>query len=357
VSGLQFSEIGSLQKEKEIVMPTLASEKRIDVPRPFDDPDDRSIIYGYSRVSTGKQQKDGLSLESQEIQMKKFFEATFQESGARWGGVFMDGGISGKMPFNERPAGKKLYERLRPGDHVIMTRLDRGFRNFRDCINVTTSWLDRGVNIHLLDLGMSTNTVTGRFIHRIFAALAEMMREIIVENITAGIRRKIEKYGSHDGRFGMGWKNVGTRTHPKRAEFVEERKQMALICHLKEDHGLSYISIVELFRHYGFTAPGGSLWSIVRIFNAYKKYINEGWTTPTCEWPPPPDYVPPKRSKGRRNKEIRKYNRPSDSCLAIQVKDSTIPSRVTRLQSPEKVLSLLPPLLGHPSPAKPCEQP
>ena len=74
------------------------------------------MIYGYGRVSTKGQAKDGNSLEAQERLIK--------EHGAEV--IYMDSFTGTKMT---RPEFDKLLEELKAGDTLVVAKLDRFARS------------------------------------------------------------------------------------------------------------------------------------------------------------------------------------------------------------------------------------
>ena len=74
------------------------------------------MIYGYARVSTKGQAKDGNSLEAQERALK--------EAGANE--IYIDAFTGTKT---DRPEFDKLMERIEEGDTLIVTKLDRFARS------------------------------------------------------------------------------------------------------------------------------------------------------------------------------------------------------------------------------------
>jgi DNA invertase Pin-like site-specific DNA recombinase len=59
------------------------------------------------------------------------------------------------VPIAERPAGGRLFAKLKKGDIVIAPKLDRLFRSALDALQVVEDLKKRGVSLHLLDLGGS----------------------------------------------------------------------------------------------------------------------------------------------------------------------------------------------------------
>jgi Resolvase, N terminal domain len=66
-------------------------------------------------------------------------------------GFYIDPAVTGKKPMFERGAGKELIAEVRPGDIVIVARLDRLARSFIDFVNILESVLrtPRCVPAHL----------------------------------------------------------------------------------------------------------------------------------------------------------------------------------------------------------------
>ncbi len=129
--------------------------------------------YGYARVSTKGQARDGNSLESQEKALK--------EAGAEK--IYMDAFTGTKA---HRPELDKLIKVLSDGDMLIVTKLDRIARSTIQGIELIESLLNKGVVVHVLNIGIMDNTPTGRLIRNIFLAFAEFERDMIVERTQEG---------------------------------------------------------------------------------------------------------------------------------------------------------------------------
>jgi putative DNA-invertase from lambdoid prophage Rac len=137
-------------------------------------------IYGYCRVSTLKQANEGESLDVQRRQIEGYADM----HGLTLADVLIEEGVSGSVPVEERPIGGQLFAKLQRGDIVIAAKLDRLFRSALDALKVVESLRDRGVKLHLLDLG---GDIAGNGISKLFltiaAAFAEAERDRIRERI------------------------------------------------------------------------------------------------------------------------------------------------------------------------------
>src|SRR3974390_1775697 len=89
-------------------------------------------VLGYVRVSSDAQAEQGQSLEVQQRQL----EGWAMQRGAALEAVHVEAGVSGAIPFHERPEGGKLWAELRKGDVLVASKLDRVFRSAADCLAV-----------------------------------------------------------------------------------------------------------------------------------------------------------------------------------------------------------------------------
>lgn len=131
------------------------------------------MIYGYARVSTKGQAKDGNSLDAQ--------ERTLRENGAQE--IYKDSFTGTKA---HRPELDKLLEVIGDGDTLIITKLDRMARSATQGIELINKLLDRGVKVHILNMGIMDNTPSGKLIRTVMLAFAEFERDMIVERTTEG---------------------------------------------------------------------------------------------------------------------------------------------------------------------------
>ena len=129
--------------------------------------------YGYERVSTKGQAKDGNSLEAQEKQLR--------ENGAE---VIYRESYTGTK--KHRPELDKLMSVLQEGDTLIVTKLDRIARSTRDGIDIIEELMNKGVTIHILNMGKFDASPVGKLMRTIFFAFAEFERDMIVERTNEG---------------------------------------------------------------------------------------------------------------------------------------------------------------------------
>ena len=145
------------------------------------------MTYGYARVSTKGQAKDGNSLESQSLLLR--------EAGADK--IFYDSFTGRKM---ERPEFNKLLSVLHEGDKLIVTKLDRFARSAVQGSQMIEELIAKGVTVHVLNIGIMDNTPTGKLIRNIMLSFAEFERDMIVERTQEGKAIAREKGIRVDGR-------------------------------------------------------------------------------------------------------------------------------------------------------------
>lgn len=130
------------------------------------------MIWGYGRVSTSKQTRNN-SLDEQ-IKLLK-------DAGAEK--IVTDGYSGTKM---DRPNFTKLINSLKSGDKLIVTKLDRFARTAIEGSKVVRDLVDKGVTVHILNMGIADNTPTGKLLVTIMLSFAEFERDMIVERTQSG---------------------------------------------------------------------------------------------------------------------------------------------------------------------------
>ena len=145
------------------------------------------MIYGYARVSTKGQARDGNSIEGQTKALK--------EAGAEQ--IFCDSFTGTKI---DRPEFDKLKNLLLPGDKLIVTKLDRFARSASQGSELIETLISAGITVHILNLGVMDNTPTGKLIRTIMLGFAEFERDMIVQRTQEGKEIARTKGVRVDGR-------------------------------------------------------------------------------------------------------------------------------------------------------------
>lgn len=100
---------------------------------------------------------------------------------------------------SDRPQLAAALDYVRPGDTLLVWRLDRLGRSLKHLVETVTSLNERGVGFKSVTESIDTTTSTGKLVFHIFAALAEFERDLIVDRTKAGLAAARER-GSKPGR-------------------------------------------------------------------------------------------------------------------------------------------------------------
>ena len=143
--------------------------------------------YGYGRVSSKGQELSGNSLEDQENKLR---DAGCNEIVLEvYTGTTMD-----------RPEFTKLMGKLKPGDTLIVTKLDRFARTASAGVETIKGLMANGIAVHVLNMGLVEDTPTGRLILNVLSAFAEFERDNIVERLNEG--KSVAKANNPDYKEG-----------------------------------------------------------------------------------------------------------------------------------------------------------
>ncbi len=145
------------------------------------------MIYGYARVSTKGQAKDGNSLEAQESELNK--------AGAEK--IYTDA-YTGTQ--THRPELDKLIGVLQDGDTIVVTKLDRIARSLRQGIDLIDSLVEKGVSVNVLNMGKIDDTPTGKLIRNVMLSFAEFERDMIMQRTAEGKAIARQQPGYKEGR-------------------------------------------------------------------------------------------------------------------------------------------------------------
>ncbi len=134
-------------------------------------------IFGYGRVSTKEQNNGNQRLEIEAAGFKVDY----------W---FEDHGVSGKTHATQRPQFTTLLDRIRTGETLVVTKLDRLGRDAEDVLSTVRSLGDRGVEVVVLQLGkLDLGSPAGKMMMTMLAAVAAMERDLLIERTQAGLAR------------------------------------------------------------------------------------------------------------------------------------------------------------------------
>ena len=81
----------------------------------------------------------------------------------------------------DRPTLTQVLDQLRPGDTLVVWKLDRLGRWLRHLVDTVTGLADRGIGFRSLQEAIDTTTPGGKLVFHVFAALAEFEPDLIRE--------------------------------------------------------------------------------------------------------------------------------------------------------------------------------
>ncbi|CAA0116781.1 Transposon gamma-delta resolvase [Halioglobus japonicus] len=138
--------------------------------------------FGYARVST-----DGQDLHTQRNRL--------QEAGADEVLAEKRSGTS----MDKRPELARLLDKLRDGDVVLATKLDRVARSLRDLLNIIKAIEDKGASLRILDQALDTGQAQSKMMIQLLGVFAEFERDLINARTAEG-RQRAQEAGVRFGR-------------------------------------------------------------------------------------------------------------------------------------------------------------
>ena len=115
--------------------------------------------YGYARVSTVSQDLESQLQSLENEGCDKIYSEKFTGTKA------------------DRPKFNEVLSLLKEGDTLVVTKLDRFARSTVDAIRTVKVLFDKGVKVHILNMGLVEDKPTGRLIFNIMSSLLNL-REI-----------------------------------------------------------------------------------------------------------------------------------------------------------------------------------
>ncbi|MBW0235260.1 recombinase family protein [Pseudomonas sp. D1HM] len=132
--------------------------------------------FAYGRVSTSLQDTDNQRLEL---------------TNAGWAiDYWFADTISGKSASSQRPAFRELLTKIRDGETLLVSKLDRLGRDAIDVLQTVRDLGARNIKVVVHQLGSTDLTSpAGKLLLSMLAAVAEMERDLLIERTQAGLTR------------------------------------------------------------------------------------------------------------------------------------------------------------------------
>ena len=133
--------------------------------------------FGYGRVSTA-----GQTTENQRMEIERAGYAP-----EYW---FADEGVSGAVLAAMRPQFAVMLSKIRSGESLVVTKIDRLGRDAIDIQQTVKSLKVAGVRVFVTQLGSTDLTSSaGKVLLAMLSAFAEMERDLVIERTKAGLAR------------------------------------------------------------------------------------------------------------------------------------------------------------------------
>jgi len=215
----------------------------------------------YVRGSTAKQKN---TLESQTRTVEDY--CRYQQLDLAH--VFIDSDESGADSFYSRPQAQALLKYCEDHDinQIVMAKLDRSFRNAKDCLTVIDELRSkRQIDFHILDCQVDTRAATGRLFMTILAAIAEWengrRRERQLENFET-MRRNHHRCGA----VPFGWmpspSSRISRTGRQSDDLLPDPSQQLTLAAMREmrARGVGYTAIAKWLNREAIPSATGGKW-------------------------------------------------------------------------------------------------
>lgn len=146
------------------------------------------MVYGYSRVSSIGQAKDGNSIEAQTAALlERNCDEIYHE-------VYTG-------TTTERPELAKILAKIQKGDTLMVTKLDRFSRSAAEGVALIQELHQKGIIIEILNMGRADSTPMGKLMVTMLLAFAEFEHDQIIERLSTG-KAVAKAHGKKtDGRY------------------------------------------------------------------------------------------------------------------------------------------------------------
>jgi putative DNA-invertase from lambdoid prophage Rac len=135
-----------------------------------------STTFAYLRVS-----KTELTVENQRLEL---------ESSGHKVDYWFEETISGSVPAFQRPVFSEMISKMRDGETLLISRLDRAGRDCIDIVSTVRTLQQRGIKLVILQLGnVDLTSPVGAMILSVLAAAAELERSLLIERTQSGLAR------------------------------------------------------------------------------------------------------------------------------------------------------------------------
>ena len=169
-------------------------------------------------------------------------------------------GIDARHLFEDHASGAKddrtglaqALEFVRPGDVLVVWKLDRLGRSLSHLLAIVNTLKDKQVAFRSLTEGMDTTTASGELLFHVFGALAQYERALIQERVAAGLAAAKRR-----GRIGGRPQAITGEKLNTITAALDAGMSKAAVC---RNFGVKRTTLIETLARLGWTGSrGGSL--------------------------------------------------------------------------------------------------
>lgn len=241
-------------------------------------------VWGYARRSI---LPDFMTVEEQKGQIEGYAALHLDEY--EFMGVTVDDLLAARTSkFLERPGAAALNVQMQRGDHLVIARMDRGWRSMDDFLACYEMWQERGIATHVIDFNLTTTSYLSSEIKQL-QAVADWARLAKLERYKEARALQGCLTEPYFFRAKLGWKRVflgwSKAGHPIR-KFVPDMKMRGIMKEIvgwREQDNMTWTDIANRLTARGEVRRQRNgrrfSWSDATVKNAYKaakKMIQEG---------------------------------------------------------------------------------
>ena len=130
------------------------------------------MVRGYARVSTAGQEQGTSLADQRKVMEAEGCEAVYED--------VYSGAVMGRSGLD------RLRAEVRPGDTIVVAKMDRIARTETEAYELVVGWVRSGIRVHVLNMGLIEDTEVGRLILHIMLAFAEFERDMITRRCQDG---------------------------------------------------------------------------------------------------------------------------------------------------------------------------
>jgi DNA invertase Pin-like site-specific DNA recombinase len=233
------------------------------------------MILIYCRVSTPEQARDNAV--SIPEQLRKGHAIAQLRGVGKFDAVeYRDEGVSGAIPFTQRPAGKQLWDDAKAGDIIVAAKLDRLFRSSSDALTMMERFNERKIKVILIDVSVEpvAESATAKLFFTMLAAFADFERQTINQRTSEGRVGKRSKGGFMGGAAPYGYRIAGKGRDAVLIDDPAEQEVVGLV--LKRfDQGKTAARIINELAMRGYRARDDKMFGYMQVLRIRDRVVDK----------------------------------------------------------------------------------